>query len=107
MDGLYFDGSPEPNNFYYDLIMREKKKAESKGQVFVMPTVVGQDDYYDALYAMEKFTNANCKMFETSKEGEYEVIIHDEDNIDERTGPSIEADAKKKSKKEKEMLENK
>ena len=104
MDGLYFDGSPEPNNFYYDLIMREKAKAKKRKQVFVMPNVKNADEFYDSLYEMEKFTENNVKMFETSKEGNYEIHVHDEVDIDDRNGPSIEADAKKKSKKEKEAL---
>ena len=104
MDGLYFDGSPEPNNFYYDLIVREKKKAKKHGKTFVMPDVKNSDEFYEALYDMEKYTNENVKMFETSKEGEYEVFVHDLVDIDDRNGPSIEADAKKKSKKEKEEL---
>ena len=104
MDGLYFDGSPEPNNFYYDLIMREKRRAKKHGQTFVMPNVHDQEEFYDALYEMEKYTNENAKMYETSKEGEYEIFVHDEVDIDDRNGPSIEADAKKKSKKEKEEI---
>ena len=104
MDGLYFDGSPEPNSFYYNLIQEERKKAKENGYQFITLDCDTPDEFYDMLLSLQKYGEDNIKVFATSKEGNYEVFVNTEVDIDDKNGPSIEADAKKKSKKEKEAL---
>ena len=54
---------------------------------------------------MQKYANDNITLSGTSIEGSYDLVINEEIDIDDSNAPSIEPDAKKKNKAEKEALE--
>lgn len=85
IDGLYFDGSDEPFDFYYNLIQDLKKYYKKKGKIFITVNYKNKKDFYDTLYDMERFANENIMMYGTSREGKMEIVVEAELDIDENT----------------------
>lgn len=83
IDGLYFDSSDEPDSFYYELVKDLEKKFEGTNIRYIHAEYENPQDYYNALKAMEKYTNENVKMYGTSREGVYDFEIHEDIDMDE------------------------
>lgn len=59
------------------------KQFADKGIRYIHAEYDNPDDMYNALKAMEKFTNENVTMYGTSREGCYDFIIHEDIDMDE------------------------
>jgi hypothetical protein len=84
MDGLYFDGSPEPDDFMFDFHDAVQMVAKSKGATFITIDFENKEDYYKALNEMRQFTEENVSIVTTSKESDHMIIIEPELNLDDR-----------------------
>ena len=100
--GLYFDDSPEPDEFYYNLVQRLIEKYKKEGKHYITIEYDNPEDFYNALTSLDKFANDNTKICGTSRANKYEIVINEDVDLDDGGAPSIDADAKKKTKKEKE-----
>jgi len=107
--GLYFNDDDEPDDFYYTLTNDIEEICKKDGINFVRCEFDNARDFYNALKAMDKFTNDSIKISGTSREGEYDIVLTKEADLDDKTKPSyksevvevIEADSstKKEAKK--------
>ena len=102
IDGLYFDSSNEPDGFFYKLTKDIEKRCESNPSIkYTKCQCSNQEDFYRSLDECNKFMNDNIKVYGTSKEGTYDLIINEEGDIDDLSKPQTIALAKKKRKKPK------
>lgn len=102
MDSLFFDDSPEPDRFYYDTMMYEMEKARSEGKTCITFEFDTPEEFYDAITSMNHFVDDSITVSGTSREGAYEMVLNDSVDLDDSSAPSIDRDAKKKTKAEKE-----
>lgn len=99
IDGLYFDPSEEPDDFYFSLINDLKEKYKDKNIKFISCEFDNPHDFYEAMKDMEKYANDNISISGTSREGVYEMVINEDSDMDDQTKPQTVALAKKKKKK--------
>ncbi len=104
MSSLYFDDSVEPSDFYYNLAQELKAKYKKKGVKYITFEYDNPEEFYKALVSFSKYADENTVVSGTSREGNYDIEISEEVDIDSEDAPSIVADAKKKKKSEKEAL---
>ena len=104
MSSLYFDDSVEPSDFYYNLVQELKAKYKKKGVKYITFEYDNPEEFYKALVSFSKYADENTVVSGTSREGNYDIEISEEVDIDSEDAPSIVADAKKKKKSEKEAL---
>lgn len=97
IDGLYFDQSDEVDNFYYDLMKDISKKYENKHVKFIQCKFDNSHDFYKALYDMEKITHDDVTVYGTSREGQYELVVNEEGDMDDQTKPQTVSLRKKKN----------
>lgn len=104
MNSLYFDDSPEPSEFYYNLVNELKEKYKKQGVHYITFEYDNPEEFYKALVSFDKFADENITISGTSRKGTYDIVVNEEVDIDSADAPSIVADAKKKKKSEKEAL---
>lgn len=85
IDGLYFDGSDEPFDFYYNLVQDLKAYYKEHGKKYITFSFDDKKEFYKMLYALEQFTNDNIMAYGTSREGQMEMVIEEEVDIDATT----------------------
>lgn len=85
IDGLYFDGSDEKCDFYYNLVQDLKEYYAKSGKHCIGFTFDNERDFYDTLYMLDKVVDDEFKFYGTSREGQLEMIIEDGIDIDENT----------------------
>lgn len=94
ISGFYFDDSEEKNNFTYlfqkDLI--EELKKTNPDILYIKLDFDSETDFYNALLDMQKYVKNNVKLFGTSHEGHYEILISDCDDINSSDDDKIEED---------------
>ena len=83
ISGFYFDDSEEKNNFTYlfQKGLAEELKKSNPNIVYIKLDFDSETDFYNALLDMQKYIKDNVKMFGTSREGHYEILISDCDDI--------------------------
>ena len=99
IDGLYFDPSDEPDDFYYSIMNDLKEKYKDKHINYISCEFDNPQDFYKALHDMEKYCDENISIYGTSREGVYEMVINEDSDMDDQTKPQTVALAKKKKKK--------
>lgn len=99
IDGLYFDPSDEPDDFYYSIMNDLKEKYKDKHINYISCEFDNPQDFYEALHDMEKYCDENISIYGTSREGVYEMVINEDSDMDDQTKPQTVALAKKKKKK--------
>lgn len=99
IDGLYFDPSPEPNDFYFNLIKDIEKKYKKEGKIFIRCEFDDPNEYYNALYSMNKFSEDNIKIYGTSRENQYELIVNESNDMDDPNAHTTVALQKKRKKR--------
>lgn len=96
IDGLYFNNDEEPDDFYYQLTKDLEKRYKENNVTFIKCDFESASDFYKALKDMEKYTDKNVTCYGTSREGHYEIVINDTEDIDE----TQKVNNKKTNKKE-------
>ena len=95
--GLYFDDSDEKDNFMYEFQKDLEQISKKMNITYIKLDYDSEQDFYDGLMKIQRYIQDNVKVYGTSREGHYEVIIEEEkDDSDETTTESPET--KKKSK---------
>lgn len=88
IDGLYFNSSDEPDEFYYNLTRDLEEKCKQDGRLYIKMDFESAHDYYEMLEKMIKFTEGSIKISGTSREGHYELVINEDSDMDDPTKPS-------------------
>jgi hypothetical protein len=84
MDGLYFDGSPEPNDFTWVFHQAVKAVAEQQGVKLIMVDFDTKEDYYHALNELQGFVDTRVRISTSSKSEDQSIIIEPDIDLDER-----------------------
>ena len=87
IDGLYFDESDEPDEFFYNLTKELEKKAKKKGVSFIQCEFDNPRDYYKTLKALQDYTDDSITVSGTSREGLYDIVLTEEADMDDTTKP--------------------
>ena len=83
MDGLYFDGSPEPDDFMWIFHNAVKEVAENRGIKMITIDFDNKEDYYHALDDLQGFTDDRVRICGTSKANDTSIIIEPDMDLDE------------------------
>ena len=84
MDGLYFDGSPEPDDFMWIFHNAVKEVAENRGIKMITIDFDNKEDYYHALDDLQGFTDDRVRICGTSKANDTSIIIEPDRDLDEK-----------------------
>jgi len=100
IDGLYFDPSDEPDDFFFNLSKDfEEWIKKDKNVKYIHCRFTNPRDYYNMLSKMEDFANDNIKVYGTSRENQYELIVNESSDIDDNTKPSTIGLQKKRKRR--------
>jgi hypothetical protein len=101
IDGLYFDGSDEKNNFTYEFQKDLAEISKDMGIQYIKMDFDSENDFYTALMEMQEYATENTKLYGTSKDGHFEVVIESEksDDDDEDEEATTTTTTKRKKKK--------
>lgn len=83
IDGLYFNNDPEPDDFYYMLMKDLEAKYKDTNITFIKCDFESANDFYNALSSMQKYARENIQVSGTSREGHYEMIINEDEDMDD------------------------
>ena len=102
IDGLYFDGSDEKNNFTYEFQKDLAEIEKQQGIEYIKIDFDSENDFYNALMEMQAYARDNVSFYGTSKSGHFEVVIESEksDDDDEEETPTVTTKRKKKKSEE-------
>ena len=99
VDGLYFDSSDEPCDFFYQL---SKDVEEAYGGdddiVYIDCDIKDAKEFYDKIKELDDYTNETISVSALPKEGQYDLVLNEHSDMDDMTKPSTVALAKKKKK---------
>ena len=109
MDGLYFDDSPEPDEFIFEFNKDMQKLEKEKGISYIRMDYSSENDFYDALYEIQKFNTDRVKCYATSRDGHYDILVEAETDSSDATPSAITppTTANKRSRKKVPSVERK
>mgnify|MGYP006887535020 FL=1 len=84
MDGLCFDGSPEPDNFMWLFHNAVKEVAKKRGITLITMDFDTKEDYYNALDELQGFADDHVKITTTSKADDTSISIEPMIDLDEK-----------------------
>lgn len=84
MDGLCFDGSPEPDNFMWLFHNAVKEVAKKRGITLITMDFDTKEDYYNALDELQGFADDRVKITTTSKADDTSISIEPMIDLDEK-----------------------
>ena len=96
IQGLHFDASIEPSDFYYKISKEVNDKCKRNGDISVMVEFDNPTDFYKYISELEKFNNENISISGTSREGHYDVVLGRTIDMDDSSKPQTINLAKKK-----------
>lgn len=96
MDGLYFDGGMEPDNFLFEFKKRVKDTIKNKGAKYITVDFSNKEDYYAMMNAMQTFNDEQLSVITTSDENDLRIIVMDEIDLDSREPRNAPPTRKKK-----------
>ena len=99
IDGLYFDGSNEKDNFTYEFQKDLAEIEKQNGIEYIKMDFDSENDFYNTLMSMQKYANDNVAFYGTSKDGHYEVVIESEKSDDDDEEETTTTTPKRKKKK--------
>ena len=82
MDGLYFDGSPEPDDFMWAFHKAVNEVAKNRGIQMITIDFDTKEDYYNALDDLQGFTADHVSITTTSRENDTSISIVKEPFVD-------------------------
>ena len=102
IDGLYFDGSNEKDNFTYEFQKDLAEIEKQQGIAYIKMDFDSETDFYNTLMEMQQYSKDNTVFYGTSKSGHYEVVIESEksDDDDEDETPTTTTKRRKKKSTE-------
>ena len=98
IDGLYFDGSNEKDNFTYEFQKDLAEIEKQHGIQYIKMDFDSENDFYNALMDMQKYISENTSLYGTSKNGHYEVVIESEKSDDDDEEEEVTTSKRKKKK---------
>lgn len=104
MNGLYFNDDNEPESVAFNLMEDVARICKQKGITFIKMNFDSATDYYNALQTLRDFNDKEIKVYGTSIEGDYDILLENEQEIDDSGSLSAEEKEaeEKKAKKKKE-----
>lgn len=84
MDGLCFDGSPEPDDFMWLFHNAVKEVAKKRGITLITMDFDTKEDYYNALDELQGFVDDHVKITTTSKANDMSISIEPMIDLDEK-----------------------
>ena len=84
MDGLYFDGSPEPDDFIFNFKRSIKELAKQKGVRLIMIDFDNKDDFYRMANLMRDFVTEGIKITSTSRTDDLRLVLEEDTDMDDR-----------------------
>lgn len=96
IQGLHFDASTEPSDFYYKISKEMHEKYKQKGEISIMVEFDNPSDFYKYISELDKFNNENVSISGTSREGHYDVVLGRTIDMDDSSKPQTINLAKKK-----------
>ena len=95
--GLYFDDSNEKDNFMFEFQKDLEEISKQMNIQYIKLDYDSEQDFYDGLMRIQRYIQDNVKIYGTSREGHFEVIVEEEkDDSDD----SVEEVVKPKKLKE-------
>lgn len=85
ISGLYFDDSDEKNNFSYEFQKDLEEIEKTRGIAYIKLDFDSENDFYNAMMNMQQYVNDNVKLYGTSKEGHYEIVVESESDLEDET----------------------
>lgn len=79
MDGLYFDDSMEADDEVFRLRDEIEKLAKAKGVEFIKIDFETKEDFYKTMNAFRYFVNDNIRVYSSTNDDEYSLIVNDEE----------------------------
>lgn len=108
ISGLYFDDSPEKDDFMFQFQKDLEEIEKKQGIRYIKLDFDSENDFYNALMELHDYLMNNVKMYGTSKSGHYEIVVEAETDDDDENS-TLQSSAlrkKKKAKPEGEELKN-
>lgn len=84
MDKLYFDASPEPDDFMFDFKKSVTNILKDKDVHHIEIKFSDKEDYYKAMNMMRDFKDEAISVFSTSKDDDTMIIVEDAIDLDEK-----------------------
>ena len=84
MDGLYFDGSPEPDDFMWVFHKAVEEVAKKRGINMITLNFDNKGDFYHALDELQGYTDDRVRISTTSKTDDTSIIIEPDMDLDEK-----------------------
>ena len=106
IDGLYFDGSDEKDNFTYEFQKDLAEISQNCGIKYIKLDFDSENDFYNALMEMQQYAKDNTMLYGTSKDGHYEVVIESEKSDDDDDEDDETTTTTKRKKKKSEDIED-
>ena len=97
IDGLYFNGSDEKDNFTFEFQKDLAEIEKQNGIQYIKMDFDSENDFYNTLMEMQQYAKDNVTLYGTSKDGHFEVVIETEkSDDDEEVKPTTTSKRKKK-----------
>lgn len=105
IEGLHFDPSIEPSDFYYNIVKDINKISKDHGEISITCEFDNPRDFYNYINELSKFNNDNIRIYGTSREGHYDVVMGRKIDMDDSSKPQTINLAKKKYDEEGKEIE--
>lgn len=88
MDGLYFDGSDEPDDFKFDFKEAINEIVKRKDVDHITLEFETREDYYKMMNMLRTWNDTNISAYSSSLEDDNTIVILEEEDLDERESTS-------------------
>lgn len=88
MDGLYFDGSDEPDDFKFDFKEAINEIVKRKDVDHITLSFETREDYYKMMNMLRTWNDLNISAYSSSLEDDNTIVILEEEDLDERESTS-------------------
>lgn len=98
MKGLYFDDSPEPDDFRFQFMKSVKEILKKEGVTYVELDFENKEDYYKVLNEAYRMVHDGFKVSFTSRENNYDIILEEEEDLEAEVKPKPKKNSAEKKK---------
>lgn len=96
MKSLYFDDSPEPDDFRFEFMKAVKEILKEEGATFIEIRFDKKEDFYKVVNEAYEFAHNGFKVSFTSRENTYDIILEEAEDLEEEPKPKPKEKKKKK-----------